>query len=334
MIDRSVNDLASVIIRSAGERTEQLCKQLIIEQGVSPENLSSVREAPFSAALKKSFEVGIGHGLKWTLCNDADVLLRPGAVEAMVSFAEQQDEKVCEIQGFILDKFFGGPRNGGVHLYRTSLLPKALGKLPPEESNIRPEFQTLKAMAAIGYPFRIVPFLVGIHDFEQYYADIFRKCFIQAHKHLELTEFFLSIWREKATSDIDYVVALHGFSSGVEHYGEVSIDSRQEIYQTLLSKYQVQEKTDLDLGKYSLAAIEALINNWVEPDLYRELYPDKFGLVSAANEKLSKKQRISQLAADLGILKLIPYAIGSALQKIGKWLQDQVNSSRKPKKSG
>ena len=321
-----LNENVCVIIRSAGERTEQLCKKLIIEQGISLENLIVIKEAPFSAALKKSYQLGIESGLKWTLCNDADVLLRPGAVETMVHFAEHQDEQVCEIQGYILDKFYGGPRNGGIHLYRTSLLPKMLKGIPPEGVNIRPEDHTIKAMAAIGYSAKTVPFLVGLHDFEQYYLDIFRKCFIHAHKHLDKAELLLSIWREKATSDMDYAVALHGFASGVEHYGEVFIDSRQEIYQNLLSKYQIQEKEALALEKYSLASIEQIIKNWAEPKLYRELYPDKFGLV--VHEKLSKRQRISQLAAEIGIFKLIPYAVGSVLQKTGKWLQDRVNSTK------
>jgi len=85
-ITNSLNDHVHVIIRSAGERTMHLCKQLIIEQGVSADNLSVVNEAPFSAALKKSFELGMERGLKWTLCIDADVLLRPGAVETMLPF--------------------------------------------------------------------------------------------------------------------------------------------------------------------------------------------------------------------------------------------------------
>lgn len=327
MTDKGLKDRASIIIRSSGERTGQLCKQLVLEQGVPPENLVVLKEAPFSVALKKSFETGIERGLKWTLCNDADVLLRPGAVETMLNLAQQQDEQVCEIQGFILDKFIGGPRNGGMHLYRTSLLPKALEKIPPEESNVRPEFQTLQGLAAIGYPYKTIPFLVGIHDFEQYYLDIFRKCFIHAHKHLDLAEVFLSFWREKAGSDMDYVVALHGFASGVEHYGEVSIDSRQEIYKTLLSSFQIQEKSELASESYSLAAIEGIIKNWVEPDLYRELYPTKFGLVSGEKGEISKKQKISQLTAELGFFKVIPYALGSVLQKTGEWLKDRVNPS-------
>ena len=85
MTEKSLIDRTSVIIRSAGERTEQLCRKLIIEQGVSPENLVAIKEVPFSAALKKSFQAGIERGLKWTLCNDADVLLRPGAVETIAA---------------------------------------------------------------------------------------------------------------------------------------------------------------------------------------------------------------------------------------------------------
>ena len=48
--------------------------------------------------------------------------------------------------------------------------------------------------------------------------------FVHAHKHLEMAELFLSVWREKANNDMDYVVALHGFANGVDHFGKVSID--------------------------------------------------------------------------------------------------------------
>ncbi|MFC2054357.1 hypothetical protein ACFLV7_08705 [Chloroflexota bacterium] len=323
----NLNDLVSVIIRSAGERTEQLCKELIIEQGVSPDNLFIVKEAPFSAALKTAFELGIERGLKWTLCNDADVLLRPGAVKNMIALAEQQDENVCGIEGFILDKFTSGPRKGGVHLYRSSVLLKALEYIPPEGLDIRPETHTQKALAAIGYPWKVVQYLVGIHDFEQYYKDIFRKCFVHAHKHLDLTELYLSVWREKATSDMDYVVALRGFASGVEHYGEVFIDSRQEIYQALVSELQLQEKQALALEKYSLASIEEIINNWEIPKSYRERYPTYFHLLS---DELPKTQRFLQTLAYFGIIMIFPYTIGWVFQAAGNRLKDWARSSRKP----
>src|SRR6056297_1819677 len=115
-----------VIIRAAGERTEELCKKLILEQGIAEEYVKIIHEVPFSAALKKSYELGIESGKKWTFCVDADVLLRPHSVRKLTELADKQPENVCEIQGYMMDKFFGGIRRGGVHLYRSSLLPLVL----------------------------------------------------------------------------------------------------------------------------------------------------------------------------------------------------------------
>ena len=41
------------VIRSVGERTEQLCEKLLIDQDIPLKNIQIIREAPFSAALKK-----------------------------------------------------------------------------------------------------------------------------------------------------------------------------------------------------------------------------------------------------------------------------------------
>ena len=125
-------------------------------------------------------------------------------------------------------------------------------------------------------------------------------------------------------------MSLHcrGSQGGWSITGRYLLTPDRKSIKPFYPNFNRKKKKGLALENYSLEAIEELINNWVEPDLYRELFPDKFGLVTVANEKLSKKQRISQLAADLGIFKLIPYLIGSVLLKTGKWLQDLVNSSK------
>ena len=51
-----------VVIRSAGERTEELCRYLAAQQ-VPEENVVVIREHPFSRAVLKSFEVGLDFGL-------------------------------------------------------------------------------------------------------------------------------------------------------------------------------------------------------------------------------------------------------------------------------
>ncbi|MFQ5575287.1 MAG: hypothetical protein ACE5E0_06670, partial [Terriglobia bacterium] len=119
----------TVVIRSVGERTEAECRNLIAQQ-VPQENIVIVSNAPFSATLADSYRAGIERGLAWTLCVDADVLLRRHAVSEMLNVACDLPAEACEVQGLMLDKFMGGPRTGGTKLYRTSLLSRALELIP------------------------------------------------------------------------------------------------------------------------------------------------------------------------------------------------------------
>ena len=79
MQTKLVQDLLAVI-RSANERTEATCYNLLSQQ-IPTENIVLIHERPFSLALAKSYLVGIEHGLSWTLCIDADVLVTDEAVD-------------------------------------------------------------------------------------------------------------------------------------------------------------------------------------------------------------------------------------------------------------
>ncbi len=314
------SDRAAVIVRSVHERTEKLCCELILAQGVPEDHLFLIHESPFSAALRRAFTIGVETNLPWTYCVDADVLLRPGAIENMIEIAEQQKPEICEIQGYVLDKFFGGPREGGIHLYRTSLLRKTIEQVPDEGVNIRPEFHTLEAMRKLGFPYRQLPVLVGLHDFEQFYSDIYRKSFVQAHKHLRQTDLFLGVWRAGASMDPDYQVALKGFAAGVEHFSKVYIDINQEVFRPEEVFPFTEKSRSLTISEIGINQIENIITDWVEPDVYKEKYPDERGLIPVAKKRLSQAELQTKIAEIPG-LKRIPYLIGSVLVMIGDRLQ-------------
>lgn len=297
-------DDVTIIIRSTGERTEALCRELIRDQGVAGDQIFIIRESPFSQALVRSYTIGLAEKRRWTFCVDADLLLRPNCVQQMVALAEQQDGRVCEVQGYILDKFFGGPRSGGVHLYRTVHLDKALKLIPEEGVDIRPEHHTLEAMKNDGYPWVSIKYLCGLHDFEQYYKDIFRKCFVQAHKHLELAGIFLPIWRDGAPNDVDFQVALHGFAAGLAHFDDVYIDSRQSVYELAFSKLPVEEKGDMPAQTFSLQRVEEIISGWQEPEIYLKSYPDKMGLHPRSTQPSKGLKRTVKAALRRMIYKL------------------------------
>jgi hypothetical protein len=218
-----INNNVTVIIRTAGERTERLCHEFIINQ-IAEENVHIIRETPLTAAVRKSFEIGMRENRKWTFVVDADVLIRLGVIEELIDYVETVDVDVFNIEGKIIDKFLDSPREAGTFLYRTRLLKHAFNLIPDPYMAIRPNSHVRDAMNKHGFTFIKTNIFIGMHDFEQYYRDIYRKCFIQAKKHYKRVLKLLPQWEVKSKTDNDFKVALAGFNSGVKYNGDVSID--------------------------------------------------------------------------------------------------------------
>lgn len=262
----------TIVIRSCGERTVEVCKNLILEQGVPVDSVFTLNESPFSKALHLGSQIGIDEGKDWTLFVDADVLIRPGSIPRLLKHAESLPKEVCEVQGYCLDKFFGGARQVGIRLYRTSLLNVFILNIPGEGTDIRPESRALESMAAQGYSRRVVPEITGLHGFEQCYEDIFRTSFVQAHKHLQFSQFFVSYWRSMIGFDEDYKVALEGFGAGVSHLGDVRIDKGASYFQKTLDNLSTYPKPKLEKSSWTLSKVEETIINWKEPDTYFDFF--------------------------------------------------------------
>lgn len=316
----------TLIIRSSGERTLELCKKLILEQGVPENQVFVVHEVPFSAAMRKSFEIGISEGRKWTFYVDADVLLRPGSIAHMASEAEKQPDNVCEIQGLVMDKFFGGPRPAGNHLYRSSLLPEVIKRIPEEGVNIRPEHHTLLSMANDGYPWMQMPYVVGTHDDEQFNFDIYRKCFVQAVKHLELAGLFIPLWKRNIGQDNDFTMALQAFSDSIRYTGELYINSKQTVYLDGFRQSGIAEKANLNTAHFSLDAIEQTIQNWEEPPEYKKYFHNRFGLKLSTKEEPTETrgQRFNQIISENGFFRGMLLIKARILISLGHRLQRNI----------
>lgn len=311
----------TIIIRSVGERTENLCKKLLIDQGFSNDEVFVVREVPFSASMKKSFEIGMNQGKRWTLCVDADILPRPGSISKMIELAESESKNVCEVQGYMMDKFFGGPRIGGYHLYRTSLLSKVVSLIPEEGVNIRPESYTLKQMAKRGYPRSIVPYIIGIHDDEQFYYDIYRKAFVHAVKHLNHAELLVNHWKRNMEKDHDFKVALRAFSDSIQNTGEIYINSEQNLYKDLFELAGFEEKSKLDPSSISLHDIEYRIDNWHIDEEYYDYYPNSQGLDS---NKDVYTRKIASSIKKRGILETLLLIASQGFIRVGEKLGSRI----------
>ncbi|MEM7033807.1 MAG: hypothetical protein AAF629_29960 [Chloroflexota bacterium] len=266
----NLNHDVKVVIRAAGERTEALCYDLISKQ-VPEAHISIIHEIPFSAAVAKTFNLGISHNLPWTLAVDADIMVGPTAIKDLLDLGNNTEPHIFEIQGQILDKLFGGPRPGGGHLYRTQYLPQALEYVSAGGVTKRPESFVIRQMADQGHPWFQGNMVFGLHDYEQYYRDIYRKAFVHAHKHKRFMTYLASLWKKMATDDADYSVALRGFEDGAHFEGTVKIDINmfsQDAISGHLSQLHLSEKTTLAPTTISQQEIGQFLADFIPPTEY------------------------------------------------------------------
>jgi hypothetical protein len=92
---------------------------------------------------------------------DADVLVLPDGITALLEQANRVPTSVFVVQGTIFDKFFGTARPAGTHVYRTSMLAEGLELISSRDEILRPESSTVKAMRARGCPSSQFQTLVG-----------------------------------------------------------------------------------------------------------------------------------------------------------------------------
>lgn len=236
----------TAVIRSAGERTEQVCLHLLRQQ-VAPSRIHVIHEIPFEKALSRCYQIGIQSGSEWLLTLDADVLLLPRAVDSLVAEAKKMPGRFCQVEGFVFDNLLRCWRPAGNRVYRVALLGQAIRAVPPPGAELRPERAVLRTLARGGYPSRRVAVPVGLHDFEQYYRDLYRKAFVHAQKHTKE----VSSWAGDQLPGFDpaeLAVVRRGFQDGAAGATAVKIDKTflHDTEQHVLDELGLNEKIPLE----------------------------------------------------------------------------------------
>jgi len=304
----------------AGERSFQVCKHLLLKQ--IPENcVHVVSEMPFESALRKTYKIGIESGEKWLMTLDADVLLRKDAVSNLFSRAEALPEHFFQIEGLVHDKLTGMYRKAGHRIYRTKYLDTALRHIPVNNSEIRPEYVTLQRMEAIGFRSMEINTVFGVHDYEQFYRDVYRKAFVHANKHQVWLPKLISRWKELACEDDDFRIALRGLYDGLLSLAKVKIDVREygEAADNALRDMGLQEKSEFPAYSIDFKRIEAILE-----DAGERLYDQK----EKPRSMEAKLQRLRGRYYRLGALRLAPYFLGSLLCDIGSWIKQMAENDK------
>ena len=288
-----------VVIRSAGERTVKACKHIVTNE-ISEENVHIIQCVPFEAALKKCYEIGSESEKKWLITIDGDVLPRKGFINELKKLTKKVNNDIIMFNAIVHDKLLMNFRTGGIKVYRTKYLDEALQMIPKVGSELRPEATTLKKMENKGYKKKNFNYVAGLHDYEQYYQDVYRKSFFHATKHKEKIANLLDDWKVASSTDTDYLVAIKGAVDGFLSKEIAKSDVRifEKMSQNTFTELNVEEKEELKIDPIS-EKVEKEISN---AGAFYKLFELK-----GVKEELKKK----------GIINGILWYIGHALEVTG-----------------
>ena len=243
----------TVVIRSAGERTLDLCHSIVSEQ-VYEKNIFILELKPFSKAVFRTFEIGIEHNNKWTLAIDADVLISKTAIQRMIDDVTEVNfqNKIFVYQGNILCNVFQKPRPGGCHMYQTMYLKRALSFCKQTEKNLKPESSIYKKMNELGLYTYVNDKIYGIHDYFQWNKDMYKSGFFQAIKHPKESYTLLKEWKNKLNKDIDFEALIEGWKYGVSFTKKIEVNSSffEDILVDEYKKTKLIEKSMIQKSEY------------------------------------------------------------------------------------
>lgn len=294
------------VVRSVGERTSPACIASLREQlGAEP---SVIGLPVFRETLRACLQLGIESGKPLLLTCDADVLPYRGAVAELLRLDAQVPANYFQVVCEVDDHLFGQPRNGGLRLYRTEHLALALRELERSDAH-RPESGLQRPMAGHGHPSAYGASVLGIHDSQQYHADVFRKAGFFAHKHASSVPDLAARWRAGRAITPDFAVALSGLATGLLS------DSPGPDLQSALSATGSQNPSGAPFGELApltdeeVAALVAgapevlVIDRWVT-------FPASRGLRARAHEQ----RRLGQSV----VRDLVQRAVASLARRVGE----------------
>jgi hypothetical protein len=189
------------------------------------------------------------------------------------------------------------------------MLTKAMRFIPNEGVSLRPESDTIGSMAKRGCRWIQLDQVVGIHDYEQYYKDIYKKAFLQARKFCKFRESILERWDQLAKTDLDYRVARFGWMDSERCSRDVYADNVTEHegrVTEILYQLGVTEKLPLSFHSWDLDYAARVIEQFKPGDSClweKELTPE-------CNVPLGSKNDVGKL------IRRIPRRVVSSLRRV------------------
>lgn len=271
------------IIRTIGERTEEVCYELAKMQCQPGENITILREPTHAGAIGKTIETGMDSAADWVIVLDSDMLLLPGGMSLVRKELSSCDDSVFFLDAAVFDKLFRIKRVG-VKAYRRTTLENIYDVFSEikDEPNLKIEkamlkrFQERNTHLTMAFPTTTV----ALHDFYQYYKDLYRKTYLYATRTPAWNEGAIKLWRKWSSKDDDYLVMLKGLEDAQNERRQLTNSVRDFEPDELaerIEKLGLKEKGPLHWGEFiekRLAlSMESEIRTHEENGVFKDFFP-------------------------------------------------------------
>jgi len=196
------------VIRTVGERTEDVCIELVNLQKDEHESLHVLRENTHAKAVESTIAIGLESQAEWLVAIDADMLLTTGSIEIIRNEIRSCLESIAVIHPAVVDKMYR-MRRWGLTVYRNAAMEELNEKFQEIKlrQNTKIESAAIKALGEntqrqVYFPREVT----AIHDFYQYYKDLYRKAYLNVSRNQGFNKEVKRCWKRLANSDPDYLV--------------------------------------------------------------------------------------------------------------------------------
>jgi hypothetical protein len=157
-------------------------------------------------------------------------------------------------QALVYDKLIPIRRPAGIHIYDNKLALEGIEHIPGKGESLRPESYMTSSMAEEGHKTLQTPFLIGLHDFEQSYKDLFKKSMLHSNKHSDVLRACEAFWHEQKDTDPDYAMVLDGCMAGKLLNEQIRIDKNfwKERTAAYLEMIGIDEKPELEISQQKI----------------------------------------------------------------------------------
>lgn len=214
----------NTIIIHSNERTVKKCGELLYQQ-VSRDKVHLVSDKPFAMSLKRAYELALTFSEKWFIIIAGDQYILPEVVKGFEAEIELNPD-VFRISGRGYDKLWMDTRLLAPCVYNTSYLKEALSI--DFLKQIRPETYVIQKL---DIPYILKRnFVTSMHDFNQYYSDIYRKGVFQNDKNVNYINEIIE--KLESSEDMDHKIFLEGILGNLnfkQSMGKYNLTEKQPL---------------------------------------------------------------------------------------------------------